>query len=154
MLKRSILLILVLLPVLPAAAWAAITGVTKNADLQLGSFISPTASGTVTVSTAGARSATGSITLRSGGSVAAASFTMTGSSNSTYTITLPANNSVTISSGGQTLTLTNFTCSLPLSGSRLGGGATSLTFTVGADATIVPNATPGSYSGTFNVTVN
>lgn len=154
MFNRLAIIGLPLFLLFPSTSWCGITGVVKNNDLAFGSFISPASSGTITVSATGARSSTGGINLRTGGTVAAASFTMTGSSNSSYTITLPANNSVTINHGGQTLTLTNFTCSLPLSGARLGGGVTSMTFTVGADAIIVPNAPSGSYSGTFNITIN
>ncbi len=87
------------------------------------------------------------------GTVTAASYTMAGSSNSNYTIILPVNNTVVINSGGHTLTLTNFTCSVPLTG-KLGSGKTSITFTVGATATVTPGATPGGYSGSFNVRAN
>lgn len=145
---------LALLILLPSVARSDITNLDKDGDLKFGNLMSPGSSGTVTVSDDGARSSTGGITLRSGSAVTAATFTVTGSSNSHYTITLPANNTVVISSGGNTFTLTNFTCSAPLTGARLGGGNTTLTFTVGATAMITPNPAPGSYSGSFNVTVN
>lgn len=150
---RGLIVGLVLLLLFPVVARAGITNVTKNGDLNFGTFISPGSSGTVTVSYAGARSSTPGITLRSGSAVTAASFTVTGSNNSTYTITLPANNTVVITSGGNTFTLTNFTCSAPLTG-RLGPGNTTLTFTVGATAMVTSSPASGSYSGTFNVTVN
>ncbi|MEI6305242.1 MAG: DUF4402 domain-containing protein, partial [Deltaproteobacteria bacterium] len=75
------------------------------------------------------------------------------SKNSNYTISLPANNTVTINSGGSRLTLTNFTCSIPLTG-KLGTNNTTMTFTVGATATVSPNTTLGNYSGSFNISAN
>ncbi|MBC8019095.1 MAG: DUF4402 domain-containing protein [Verrucomicrobia bacterium] len=153
MLSRAAIISLLLLFLLPSAAWSGITGLTKNGDLKFGNLLTPGSSGTVTVTQAGARSSTAGITLRSGSTVTAASFTVTGSNNSSYTITLPANNTVVISSGGNTFTLTNFTCSAPLD-DKLGAGNSSLTFTVGATAVINSNPAPGSYSGSFNITVN
>lgn len=151
MLSRAAVIGLFLLVLLPSAAWSGITDLTKNNDLRFGTFISPGSSGTVTVTHAGARSSTPGITLRSGSAVTAASFTMTATNNWSYTINLP--DTVVISSGGNTFNLTNFTCSAPLTG-RLGSANNSLTFTVGATATINPNPQPGSYSGSFNVTVD
>ena len=144
---------LVLLFLLPSSSWAGISSVAKNSNLQFAKFVSLSSSGSVIVSAAGARSFSGGLVVLNGGTVTAASYTMTGSGNSNYTIILPANNTVVISSGGHTLTLTNFTCSVPLTG-KLGSGKTSMTFTVGATATVTANATPGAYSGTFNVTAN
>jgi len=153
MLRHTIVVALVLLIMLPSVSSAGITSVTKNNDLQFGRFISLASSGTVTVNAAGARSSAGGITLLNGGTVVAAAYTVTGSNNSNYTITLPANNTVVIRSAGLTLTLTSFTCSKPLTG-KLGSGTTTMIFTVGATAKVTPNATPGTYSGSFNVTAN
>ena len=153
MLSRTVVVGLVLLLLLPPASYAGITSITKNGDLGFGRFVSFASSGTVTVNTVGARSAAGGVTLLNGGTVAAASYRVTGSKNSSYTISLPANNTVAISSGGHTLTLTNFTCSVPLTG-KLGANITTMTFTVGATITVAPNATPGNYSGTFNISAN
>ena len=86
-----------------------------------------------------------------GGTVTAASFTVAGTNNSKYTVILPANNTVFISYAGHTLALTNFSCSVPLTGNL--SGKSPMTLTVGATATVVPSPVPGSYSGTFNVTV-
>ncbi len=144
-------LFLFMVILVPALARAGINSVVKNNDLQFGSFVSLGSSGTVTVGANGARSAGGGVRIMTGGTVTAASFTAIGSNHSKYTVVLPANNTVFISHGGYTLALTNFSCSVPLTGNL--SGKTPMTFTVGATATVVPGPVPGSYSGTFNVTV-
>ena len=132
-------------------AEASISSVVKNNDLQFGFFVSLGSSGSVTVSPGGARGGSGGVRILNGGTVAAASFTVSGTNHSRYTITLPANNTVFMSHGGQLLALTNFSCSVPLTGYL--SGKTPMIFTVGGTATVVPNPVPGSYTGTFHVTV-
>lgn len=144
---------LFLLFLFPSASWADNLSVSKNGDLAFASFVILSSGGTVTVSAAGARSSSGGVMLMKGGMVAAASFTMTGTSNSSYNINLPSNDTVFLTSGGHFLSLTNFTCSVPLTG-RLGGGRTSMNFTVGATATTTPFAAPGTYRGTGWVSVS
>lgn len=123
--------------------------------LSFGSFV-PGSGGTVVVSTAGSRNATGGVTLIISGGGAAAQSTVTGTSGSTYSITLPPNGVVSLSDGnGNTMAVDNFV-SYPTatSGSTglLSGG--SQTLYIGATL-IVSNSQPaGSYSGTFSVIVS
>jgi hypothetical protein len=151
--SRPMLACLLLLLLLASPASATITSVFRDKDIDFGRFVSLGSSGTVTVTPVGGRNSTGGIILVPSGGAVAASFTVTGTKNSVYTITLPANNSVLISSGGHNLILTNFTSSALLTG-KFNGGKTSMTFTVGATATVAPNSTPGVYSGAFDVSVN
>ena len=108
------------------------------------------AANTVTVSTAGARSATDGTQLI-GGTVQAASFNITGDGNRAYTITLPADGVVTLTGPGPAMAVNGF--------NHDAGGAPALTagadsFNVGADLVVAVGQTAGAYSGTFAVTVN
>ena len=151
--SRTTVIGLFLFFLFPSASWADNLSVSKNSDLAFANFVVLGSGGTVTVSATGARSSTGGVKLLKGGTVAAGSFTITGTSNSSYTISLPSNNTVVLTSGGQFLNLTNFTSSVPLVG-RLGAGRKSMTFTVGATATAAAFAAPGTYSGTGCVSVS
>jgi hypothetical protein len=137
------------LAVLPASA-QTIGGAT---NLSFGSFLAGSG-GSVVVSTGGARTQSGSVLLLGQGSgVAAAQFTVTGTANATYSITLPLNNTVVLSDGnGNTMTVNSFVSNPPATGTLSGAGTQVLR--IGATLLVGPNQAPGSYSGTFNVTVN
>jgi len=126
-----------------------INGVTP---LSFGSFIAGSG-GTITVSPAGLRSPLGGVILvGQGGGVAAAQFTVTGTANATYSITLPASNTVELSDGnGNVMALNSFVSSPAVTGTLLGG---SQVIRIGATLVVRPNQPPGSYAGAFNVTVN
>lgn len=122
------------------------------ANLSFGSFIAGSG-GTISVSAAGARSSTGGVLpLGQGSGVAAAQFNVSGTANASYTITLPANNTVVlVDAAANTMALSSFVANPP-TGTLSAGGSQSIR--VGATL-IVGNAQPsGSYSGSFNVTVN
>jgi len=77
----------------------------------------------------------------------AAKFTVSGEAGQAYSISLPA--SATLISGGNSLTVNNFSCSNG-AGGNIG---TNDLFYVGGELTIPIGATPAVYQGTFNVTV-
>jgi len=77
----------------------------------------------------------------------AAKFTVSGESGKTYSITIPSN--MTISFGANSLDIDNFVCSNG-SGGTIG---TDDVFYIGAELAVPAAAIPGSYQGTFNVTV-
>ena len=83
--------------------------ITKDVDMNFGNIaVSPTLGGTVVLPTAGARTQTGGVTLPVvTGTVAPASFTVTGEGNSTYSITLPSS-AITLTSANGTMTVENF----------------------------------------------
>ena len=124
-------------------------------NLVFGSFARG-AGGTVTVSTSGARSASGPI-LVSGAPTTAARFNITGEPSSTYTIT--HSGSATLTSGANTMVLTKFsdlsaanaTAGNPLSGTLDGAGAQSLY--VGGTLAVGAAQAPGVYTGTVVATV-
>ncbi len=83
---------------------------------------------------------------------AAAQLNVSGTANASYTITLPLNNTVVLmDADSHTMALTSFTSS-PSSGLLSSGGAQ--TIRIGATLVVSNSQPPGSYSGTFNVTVN
>lgn len=121
---------------------------TKTVDLNFGKF-SVSAAGTVVVSPAGARTQTGGCTLL-GGTVAAASFNVTGTNNAQYVITLPVSSTITL--GATNITLNTFVSNPATPGTLSAAGAQ--TFTVGATLNALGTEGVGVYTGTFNVSVN
>jgi hypothetical protein len=126
--------------------------ITKDVDMNFGNLYSA-AAGTVVLDPAGGRSVTGGVTLAPGGTVTAASFTVGGTADVTYAITLPAG-ATTISSGANTMTVDTWT-STPLATGTLDATGNE-TLTVGATLNVGLNQPAGIYvSGTlFDVTVN
>lgn len=129
--------------------------ITKDVDMNFGNVaVRSSTAGTVVLAPAGTRSATGGVTLPStAGTVAAASFTVNGTSGYAYTITLPST-SLTITSGSNTMTVTTFTSTPSGANGVLTGG--SEVVNVGATLNVSAGQPAGTYvSGTpFNVTVN
>lgn len=122
-------------------------------DLLFGAFVAGTG-GTVTIAPQGIRTASGDVTLMTGGQFSqgnAASFDLTGSPNATYQISLPADNEVTLTgSQSGSMSLTSFSSSPSGEGQLSPAG--SQTLYVGATLVVGNSQAPGSYSGSFTVT--
>ncbi len=144
--------ILFALSATPALCYTNSITLTNTQSLAFGSFIVGN-SGTVAVSTIGARSATGGgiVLLNRNPTAHAAEFNVTGDANAPYTITLPANGEVSLTGPGAAMAAGSFT-SNPASAGTLNSGGTG-TIAVGATLTVGSNQVPGSYSGSFSVTV-
>jgi hypothetical protein len=127
---------------------------TKTVDMNFGNVAVQTSTGgTVVLTPASARSVTGGVTLPATiGTVAAASFTVTGQGTYTYAITLPST-AVTLTSGGNTMTADTFTSTPSATGALTAG---TQTLNVGATLNVAAAQNAGVYvSGTpFTVTVN
>jgi len=151
----------------PATASADIVNgisLNKTRDLNFGDIF-PNAAGTVTVSPAGVRTATGgSVLIANPLNVpTSASFDTLriGVGNPKYWIRLPANGTIIISNGtGGTMAVDNFvanaTCSNTTGiapGNSGGCPAAPNSFQVGATLTVGAAQAFGLYTGTFNVTV-
>ena len=123
--------------------------ITPNVGLSFGSFVANTG-GSITVSPASGRSKTGSLFLMPQSSGTAAQFTVSGTAEAIYTITLPADGA--LSSGGRSMAINGFTSSpggtitMPLNGTQL--------LNVGATLTVGNAQAAGSYTGSFSVTLN
>ncbi len=126
----------------------------KDVDMNFGNIaVSPTLGGTVVLPTSGARTKTGGVTLPVvTGTVSAASFTVTGEGNSTYSITLPSS-AITLTGPSGTMTVENFV-STPSNTGTLNSGTQEVK--VGATLNVGAAQPAGTYtneSGLF-VTVN
>lgn len=130
--------------------------ITKVNDLRFGSFSTSAVSQTVTIAgtSAGTRTNSGAVLLNS--TNGSASFTVSGTADQTYSITIPTA-AVTITTGdgavGKTMSVASFT-STPTAGTGTGlltGGTQTLY--VGATVTTVASQVAGIYTGNFTVTV-
>ena len=120
----------------------------KNNDLNFGDIVPGASADTVEVDTNSVRNCGAALTCL--GTVQAAQFTVTGTTDATYALTLPPD--ANISSGANNMLVDQFSSSL--GGSNQGtltGGTDS--FTIGAFLNVGANQAVGAYSGTFTVTV-
>jgi hypothetical protein len=127
--------------------------ITKVNDMNFGTVaVSSSTAGTVILAPAGTRSVTGGAqVVVTGGGGTAASFNITGEGTSTYAITLPADGTVTVISGANSMPVNTFTSS-PATTGTLSSGAQ--TVTVGATLEVAAGQATGTYtSAAFNVTV-
>lgn len=117
-----------------------------NAALDFGT-ITAGGGGTVVVTAAGVGSDTGDVTLLTGSTNSADSFSVTGDANRSFSITTGGG---TVSDGsGNDM---NFTTSPSASSDTLSGTGTS-SFTVGGTLTVGANQAAGSYTGSYDATV-
>jgi hypothetical protein len=130
------------------ASIVANISIAKVNDLQFGNIVAGVGATTVSLSTAGVRSGDGNPVL--GGTVTAASFTVTGDGTSTYAITLPTTTTLTRAAGAETMTVTGFG-SNPSGTGILTAGTQNLL--VGATLNVGAGQVAGVYSGTFDVSV-
>jgi hypothetical protein len=142
-----------------ATATATATIVTPIAianagNMNFGNVAVSATPGTVILAPAGTRTTSGGVTLPViPGTVTQAIFNVTGTPAYTYAITLPSV-ATTVTSGGNTMTVTAFTSNPSGTGTLSGAGAQSIN--VGATLNVAANQASGTYvSGTpFTVTVN
>lgn len=118
-------------------------------DLRFGDIFTSALAGTVVLTPAGARSATGGAGLGALSPVGPATFTVAGAASTTYAITLPA--SITLTAPGGTLTISPLTSTPSLTGLLSATGQQTLA--VGGTLNVAANQPDGDYSGTFNVIV-
>ncbi len=135
----------------------------KVDDLNFGKIIAGTTAGTVTVTPTGSRSATGGVKLATDVSVKPARFAGKGSPNQTVVIAVTSNTATLTRVGGtQKMTMDTFvigstpTANLtttPLA-FRIAAPTGIFTFPVGATLRVGANQTPGTYTGSFTITLN
>jgi hypothetical protein len=140
-----------LLVILLAHAAATLSiALTTNAGLKFGQIVATTSPGTVTVTPAGLRSASGGVALGNSFGVASASFTVMGDPNASYGITLPG--AVSLSGGTGSMMVDTFTSS-PNGSGTLGAGGTQI-LSVGATLHVGAGQHSTSYSGLCDVSVD
>ena len=130
--------------------------INKTVDMNFGNVAVGAVAGTVVLTPASVRSTTGGTTLPAvTGTVSAASFTVGGEPNFTYSITLPAA-ATTISSGANNMTVDTWTSNpTVVAGGTLSGAGTQ-TLLVGGTLNVNASQAAGSYTSAipFTVTVN
>ena len=125
--------------------------VTKGADLNFGSMVSPAAAATVIVDPATTLRTvgTGTITLLTSGTpFSVASFTANGTAGASYTVTLPTGN-IMLTSGANNMIVNGFVAD----GIAALNTAGSDVFNVGATLNVGANQPVGNYTATYDVTV-
>ncbi|MFQ5775254.1 MAG: DUF4402 domain-containing protein [Kiloniellaceae bacterium] len=128
------------------ATLGSVISISSTGNLDFGKVVPTGTAGTVTVTPAGVRSSVNVDLL--GGTVSAASFSVTGENGQAYAISLPS--SATLTGPGANMTVDTFTDDNPTP--SLPGG--SDTFNVGATLHVGATQAAGVYSGSFAVTVN
>lgn len=146
--------LLALVPAAREASGQSAIVLSNTRGLEFGRFAAGSG-GAVTITAAGgARTSSGAVLLMSSPTAGQASFNVTktfGTSSQAVAITLPLDNTVTLSGPGGQMAVNNFAASPPSIIVVPEGG---MTLSIGATL-VVPNRQPGgSYAGTFNVTVN
>ncbi len=138
---------------LVASAAAPGQTLVNNGALSFGAFTAGSG-GTVAVNPGGARTKTGNVILvNQAGTASAAQFTITGTPSAVFGITLPVDGTVFLTDGASGSMALNSFVSSPSGTGVLGGGGTQQ-INVGATLTVSNLQATGSYSGSFNVTVN
>ena len=123
-------------------------------NMNFGNVAVSSSLGTVVLTPASTRSATGGVTLPVvTGTVAAATFTVSGQPNYTYSITLPGSATTITDGASHNMTVDTWTSTPTPTGTLTGG---TETLTVGATLHVAANQPAGTYvSGIpFTVTVN
>ncbi len=127
-------------------------GLTETQSLDFGGIMSPEVDTTVTISTNGVRSnPTGRAIFDPSNTGRNGTFEVFGTSNITFYVTLPSSAILTGSNGGS-LTVNNFTATVGSNGLALDSQGLN-TFNVGGTLNIPAHATPGTYQGTYDITV-
>jgi hypothetical protein len=125
----------------------------KKKNMDFGTLITSATAGTATIDPAtGAVITTGGVTAATG-TTSAATFVGAGSKNVPFQIRLPtAPITLTRSGGTETMTVGTWTTDGPLT--RRVASNEAFQFGIGARLTVAANQAPGTYVGTFNVTVH
>lgn len=148
--RRPSLMALGGLCLMVAAVPAAELQVAETRPLGFGSFTA--GDGSVTVSPSSMRTTTGSVVPLTAQPGQAAQFVVSGDPDMAYAITLPADGTVFLDNGSASMPVTGFTSQPASAGVLPGTGSQALS--VGATLDVDANQAPGTYSGTFNVTVD
>lgn len=149
--------VLIPLTVMPRHVFAsAPIIVSGTVDLHFGSFTESGAGGTVVVTTAGARTVTGSVTeITGGGLERAGSFNVSGSTGLAMDVDVTPT-SVNISNGGDTMVVNNFNLVSVAGGDSnvITLAAPSSAFAIGATLNVGSGQASGVYTGHYTLTVD
>lgn len=127
--------------------------VSSTTPLDFGTFAPGATPGTVVMSAAGSRSATGGVTLVTTSEGSASTVSLTGTPSTSYSVTLPSSVLLTANTGNAAMTLNAFTTTLTgLQGSLSSAGLGS--FGIGGTLAVSGSQAIATYTGTFTVTLS
>ncbi|MFB0903909.1 MAG: DUF4402 domain-containing protein [Nonlabens sp.] len=135
-----------------SATIVAPIGIAQSADMNFGNVATNATGGTVVLTTGGATTKTGGVTLPAQtGTPTAAAFDVTGEGAYTYSIGLPGGPiTLTESVSSNTMTVGTFISNPATTGTLTGGAQT---VNVGATLTVAGGQVPGAYTNTSDLTV-
>ena len=140
---------------LTAFSLAGAQTISSTSAMSFGSFggMPGWPGGTVVVAPNGSRTApSGGVMLLGNAGISAATLTVAGTPGATYSISLPVNGAVFLSTaGGHSMAINAFASNPSATGTLFGS---SQVLSVGATLALGSMQAPGDYSGNFNVTVN
>ncbi len=125
--------------------------ITAPTIMDFGILAASATAGTAVLTTASALSQTGGVVIVSG-TPTAGGYAVTGEGTTAYSITIPTSAVTITNATAQTMTVTAMTCSYGGLSSTLTAGADA--FTVGGTLNVGANQVAGTYTGTFDVSVN
>ena len=138
--------------ILPAISGSKATQTATGGDLAFGTIMPSASSGSVTIAPDTAtRTASGGVQLVTS-VFGPAVFNITGAANSSYSVTLPSDGTITISNGNQAMSVTGFSAA-PASGVATLNGDGVGAFKVGGKLDVPANQPSGEYTGMFDVIV-
>lgn len=135
-----------------SATVVAPIAITKAADMLFGNISDAGSGGTVVLATDNGRTSTGTVQLPTGGTVNAASFTVTGEADYAYTFSVPAGTydiETGVAGAGEVMSIGTWTEN---STGTLTGG--SETVSLGATLTVVAGQVAGAYANATPFTVS
>jgi hypothetical protein len=128
----------------------------NDGPLAFGSIIKDADGGTVTINPTTGAPTYSNLPDQLLTSTSAALFTVTGEIGYSFSLSLPANGAITLTSaavGANPLVLNNFLATIPTTTNTLIPASGEVEFGVGATLVVGENQTPGLYNGNFDVTV-
>ena len=138
----------------PEGGPAAQLSLVNTRSLNFGRFVA-SSGGSITVSPIGARSRSGGVILMNSAGAGSAGFSLSTLNGSGATksviVSLPGDGVVVLTNGQFTMPVRNFVSG---SGTVLSLPPLGAVIDVGATLTVAPNQPAGSYSGSFQLTVN
>lgn len=127
--------------------------VASTTALDFGTFAPGAAPGTVVMTAAGSRTATGGVTLVTSAAGSPATVSLSGTPSTAYSVTLPTSVLLTANTGNATMTLNQFTTTLAgLQGTLSTAGIG--TFAIGGTLAVSGSQAIATYTGTFTVTLS
>lgn len=130
-----------------------ILSVASTSELSFGTFAAGSTAGTVVMSAAGNRSATGGVTLVSSAGGSQGTVSLTGTPATSYSVSFPGSVTLTATTGNASMNLGSFTTTLTGGQGILNSGGSG-SFGIGGTLSVSANQPIAVYVGSFTVTLS